>query len=116
MVRVNSLVHRELSDILHTEFQTESVGITLTEVDVAPDLRTARVFYSVFGDESKAQEAARLFRKVKGRLRFLLGNRITLKYMPNFTYHHDTSLQRGSSIVELLESLDDDSERNDSRE
>ncbi|OPZ74217.1 MAG: Ribosome-binding factor A [Verrucomicrobia bacterium ADurb.Bin474] len=116
MVRVNSLVHRELSDILHSEFQLESVGITLTEVDVAPDLRTARVFYSVIGDETKVQEAAKLLRKVKGRLRFLLGNRITLKYMPNFSYHYDSSIQRGSSIIELLDDLDDQPERNDHRE
>ena len=57
VVRVNELVNREISDVLHTRFQTEAVYITITEVEVSPDLRHARVYYSVIGKEDEIQRA-----------------------------------------------------------
>ena len=58
-LRVNELVQREINDILHTHWQSESVAITVTEVRVAPDLRDGRVFVSIIGDDELATKKLR---------------------------------------------------------
>ena len=56
-VRVNELVQREISDILRKHYQSEAVTITISEVRVSPDLRDARVFVSVVGDDRWPEKA-----------------------------------------------------------
>ena len=110
MVRVNELVRREISEILHTRFRSECVGITITEVKVANDLRNARVFYAVLGGEEDAQ-SARNFLKNQGReIRYLLGRRVVLKYTPFLNFVLDESIARGVHLNSLLDELDLDPE------
>lgn len=106
MVRVNELVRREISEILHTRFRSESVAITITEVKVANDLRSARVYYSVLGNEEEAL-LAQAFLKSQGReIRFLLGSRVILKYTPSLNFVHDDSIERGIHLNSLIDGLD----------
>jgi len=105
MVRVNSLVMREISEIIHTDFQVETVGITITEVDIMPDLRTGKVFYSVLGDETAVREARQFFRRFKGRIKYTLGNRVVLKYTPDLSYHYDPSMEKGASLLEYMDEV-----------
>ena len=106
MVRVNELVRREISEILHTRFRSECVAITITEVKVANDLRNARVFYAVLGDNENTQ-SAQLFLKKQGReIRHLLGRRVVLKYTPFLTFEHDESIARGFHLNSLIDELD----------
>ncbi len=108
MVRVNSLVHREISHIIHTEFQVESVGITITEVDIAPDLRAGRVYYSVLGGPEQIKEARKFFKRFAGRIKFLMGNAVILKYTPDLTYHYDDSLARGTALLQYMDEVEVD--------
>lgn len=106
MVRVNSLILREISLIIHTEFQMETVAITITEVKIMPDLRTGKVFYSVLGDELAIKQARKFFRKFSGRIKFILGNRVVLKYTPNITFHYDDSMEKGADLIKYMDEID----------
>ncbi len=106
MVRVNELVRREISEILHTRFRGESVGITITEVKVANDLRNARVFYSVLGGEEEAQTARAFLKSQVREIRFLMGKRVVLKYTPFLSFVQDDSIQRGVHLNSLIDELD----------
>jgi len=110
MVRVNSLVMREISHIIHTEFQLESVAITITEVDIEPDLRAGKVYYSVFGDDNQIQEAKKFFKRYSGRIKFLMGNAIVLKYTPHLTYIYDDSLAKGADLLTYMEGVEQEDE------
>ena len=66
-LRVNVLLQRELSDILRKFYQSEAVSLTVTEVRVAPDLRDARVFVSIVGDEDHVEGRLRWLRTQIGR-------------------------------------------------
>ena len=66
------MVRREISEILHTRYRSESVGITITEVKVANDLRNARVFYSVLGSQDDAQLANSFLKNRVREIRYLL--------------------------------------------
>jgi ribosome-binding factor A len=105
VIRVNELVMRELSNLLHTRFQDRAVGITVTEVDVTQDLRSARVYYSVLGDEDARHEAARLFSEIKGELRSRMGKQVVLKYTPTLEFVFDESQARGSRTLAILDEL-----------
>jgi ribosome-binding factor A len=105
-LRVNELVQREISDILRKRYQSEAVAITITEVRVAPDLRDARVFVSIVGDESTVEEKLRWLRAHAPEIREEVGRRIVLKYLPKFDYVLDRSASRGSRILQLLDEIE----------
>ena len=105
-VRVNELVQREISDILRKRYQSEAVAITITEVRVSPDLRDARVFVSVVGDEDVAAEKIAWIRSKAGEIREAVGRRIVLKYLPKFEYVLDKSAVRGARILQVLDEIE----------
>ena len=105
-VRVNELVQREISDILRRRYQSEAVAITITEVRVSPDLRDARVFVSVVGDEDTMEQKLRWLRSKAGEIREEVGRRIVLKYLPKFEYILDKSAIRGARILQVLDEIE----------
>ena len=106
VVRVGELVLRELSGILHSRWRAESVSITLTHADVAPDLRTARIYYSAIGGREGAAQAGRFLAKIKNELKTLMMKKITLKYTPDLDFVYDYSFERGARVIDLIEELE----------
>lgn len=104
-VRVNELLQREISDVLHTEWRGESVRITITAVDISPDLRNAIVYYSVVGTPEDRKEARKLLGKVVNRIRAEVARRIVLKYNPEYKFVYDDSSARGVSIIDTLDKV-----------
>ncbi len=110
-LRVNELIQRELSDILRKRYQSEAVAVTLTEVRVAPDLRDARVFVSVVGDEDFQEKKLRWLRANARAIREELGRRIVLKYLPRFEFVTDHSMVQGTRILQMLDEIERQSPR-----
>ena len=107
-VRVNVLVKQEVSQLLHTRYQGQTVFITITEVSVSPDLRNGRVYYSVIGGEEEKEKALKFFRKYSRDIRTQLGENIVLKYLPFLKYYFDDSIARGVEIVDLIDQVTDE--------
>ena len=112
MLRVSKLVKREISELLHTRYRSESVYITISDVEVSSDLRNARVYFSVVGDSERAASAGRFLKAESRELRRMLGKRIVLKYLPNLNFVYDKSLERGVHLNALIDEfgLDEESE------
>ncbi len=106
-IRVNELLKREVSDLLHTRYRSDAVYITITGVDVSPDLRTGVVLYSVLGDDNRKLEARAFLASVQDEIARELPRRVILKYFPKLTYQYDESLEQGHRVLELLDELDD---------
>jgi ribosome-binding factor A len=104
-LRVNELVQKELSDILHRRYQSEAVTITITDVKVSPDLHDARVFISVIGDADTAEKSLRWLRTRAVEIRQELARRIVLKFLPKFEYVLDQSVLRGERTRKLIDDL-----------
>ncbi len=104
-LRVNELLQREISDILRKRYQTEAVAITVTEIRVAPDLRDARVFVSVVGDDEMAEQKLRWLRTKAADIREEVSRRIVLKYLPKFEYILDRTSIRGARILQVMDEL-----------
>ena len=99
------MVKQEVSQLLHTRYQGETVFITITDVSISPDLRNGRVYYSVIGSEEEKKKAEKFFRQKAHEIRFQLGKRIVLKYLPFLKFIYDPSIQRGVELVDLIEEV-----------
>lgn len=111
LVRVNELLKREISEFLHTRYRSESVYITITGVDVSPDLRWAKVYYSVLGGFEESTEAKKLLKREAREIRKTVGKRIVLKYLPYLEFIYDQSIEKGMRLNALIDELDLDGER-----
>lgn len=104
-LRVNELLQRELSSLLRRKYNADAAPITITAVEVTPDVRQGKVFVSVTGDEEQAEEKMKWLRKHAKELRFALGDIIILKHMPVLTYELDTVTDRGNRILGILDEI-----------
>lgn len=106
--RINELLQREVSEQMRRYYRSEAAAITISDVDCATDLRNAKVYYSVLGDDEAIREAQTFFRRIGKDLRQRVSKHIILKYFPRFEFIYDPSLERGAEINELLDQLDID--------
>lgn len=107
-LRVNELIKREISETLHTTYKQQSVYITITRVDVAPDLRQARVYFSVIGDDLKMRECTQFLRKNSEQIRRLVGKHVVLKYLPHLQFFPDTTTAEAMYLTDKIDELTQD--------
>lgn len=101
--RVNSLLQREISDILRREMEDPRVGfITVTGVDVSADLRHATVNVSVLGDAESKRQTLRALIRARNFIRNHLGDRLDLRRVPQLTIHLDDTAERAQRMEQLL--------------
>lgn len=102
-VRVAERIREEISLILQNRVKDPGAGsITVTDVTVTADLRTARVFYSVLGDERERETARDALRRSKGFIRRELGQVLRIRYSPDLAFLYDASYDKGARIERLL--------------
>jgi len=107
--RVNELLQREISEQLHRYFSSsESVRITISEVDTTPDLRNCKIYYSVIGDTQTVIDSEAFFRRIGKELRERVMKQVVLKYFPRFEFIYDPSMERGTKLVELMDELNNE--------
>lgn len=80
--------------------------ITITDVDISPDLRTGVVYYSVLGGKEDSNNARRLFKRIAGPLRQAAIKHVLIKYTPFLKFVEDKSMARGTRMVELLDDIE----------
>jgi len=103
VVRVNELLKREISHVMHTRYRSETVSITVTEVKTAPDLRQAVIYYSI--SLENAGEAETFFRKKGVAIQQAVGRVVTLRYFPKMEFIRDDSAERGGRVNSILDEL-----------
>ena len=107
MRRVDEAVRAVLSDAIAKDLQDPRVGfVTVTGVKTSPDLRHARVYVSVLGDQRRRADSLEGLRSAHGFLQGLLASELTLKHTPTLTFEYDESVDRGMRITELLDEVD----------
>lgn len=103
MRRVNKAVREVVSAHIAGDLKDPRIGfVTVTGVDTSPDLRSAHVYVSVLGDESKREEALAGLRSSRGVLQAHIGSELRMKRTPALQFHHDESIDRGMRITEML--------------
>ena len=99
------LIQRELSDLLRREVRDPHVGmVTLTSVDVAPDLSHAKVFFTIL-DKNKEAETTKALQRAAGFLRSQLSHRMNMYTTPALRFVYDESVERGDRLSRLIDSV-----------
>ena len=102
--RVADLIQRELSDLIRREVRDPRVGmITLTSVDVSPDLTHAKVFFTLLTKE-KVAETTQALQRAAGFLRSQLAHRMKMYTTPELRFVYDESVERGDRLSRLIDS------------
>ncbi len=105
-IRIAELVQRELGSYLHTKYKDDAVAITVAGVEVAPDLQTGKIFFSIFGDETVVTNRFRWLLRKRGEIRRELAQRIQIKHAPDWVFLMDQAFSRGNRILDVLDEID----------
>lgn len=104
--QIADLLRAELSELLRREMQDPRLGfVTITDVDVSPDLRNARVRVSILGDDAAQAESLRALKGAAGFLRSEVGKRVRLRTTPQFTFALDHSMEEAEQVQRALRAL-----------
>lgn len=110
--KVSSLIKQQLSVIFQRNFSMEEYGfLTVTEVRVSPDLKVAKIYISVFGDNARKEKSMGLLEQQKSFVRSELGHSVRLKFTPEIIFYLDDSLDRAMTINKILSQIHQDGDR-----
>jgi ribosome-binding factor A len=101
--RVGKQILQEISIIVESELADPRLNfVTFTEVQMTPDLRNARVFFSCLGGDEERKRCTEGLEHAAGLLRRELGRRLPLRFVPTLRFEFDDSYQRAERIERLL--------------
>lgn len=106
MSRVNKVteaIRKEVSIIIHDKLKDPRLGfITITKVEMTPDLRHAKIFFSVLGKDEDYQKTKEALDSALGFIRRLIAERINLKFAPQISFREDRSCEYSIKIQKVL--------------
>jgi ribosome-binding factor A len=107
--RLDSQIRSELMELLQREMKDPRIGFaTITRVETARDLGSARVWVSILGTEEEREKTMKALTAASPWLRRRLAERLTIRHMPQLVIKHDDSIEAGDRVLRLLRELDEE--------
>jgi ribosome-binding factor A len=104
MRRINEVLREVVGAAIPGELSDPRIGfVTVTAVETSPDLRTAKVFVSVLGDEEEREATLQGLRSSHGVIQSRIAAETRMKRTPTLTFHYDDTIEKASRVSELLE-------------
>lgn len=105
-LRVSELIKREVSAILFFTIKDPSIkSVNITFVKVTDDLKHARIYYRVLGDDEVKDNALKGLERAKSFIRSEVGHRIELRYVPEIEFFYDTSIDHAEHIEMMIKKI-----------
>jgi ribosome-binding factor A len=105
--RVRELLKREIGEAVRREFHVSECGlISVNDVDVAGDLKSAIVFVSILGNPDQQKRGFQMLNDHRVRVQGLVARAIVLKYTPKLKFAFDDSIVRGNRVLQIIEELE----------
>ena len=102
--RVADQIQRELAELLRLHVKDPRIGmVTITAVDVSPDLQNAKIFFTHLAGVAHAREAVEALQRSAGYLRSELAHRLKLYTVPHLYFAYDDSIESGLKISKLID-------------
>lgn len=113
--RINEEVRRELSNLIMFEIKDPRIKpmTSVTSVEVAPDLKTAKAYISVLGDEKEQEDTLKGLKSAEGYIRKHLAKTVNLRNTPEITFIKDQSIEYAMHMNELIDGLHADEKKED---
>ena len=107
--RINTQIQRDLAEIIRDELRDPRVkGVTLTDVEVSPDMRHAKIHVSVLALDGNPAEAAKALNGAAGKLRHVLKLRLKLRHIPELHFHGDATAASAEHVNKLIRDARDE--------
>ena len=105
--RVRELLKREIGEAIRREFHVSECGlISVNDVDVAGDLKSATVFISILGNPDQQKRGFQMLNDHRIRIQGLVARAIVLKYTPKLKFAFDDSIVRGNKVLQIIDELE----------
>lgn len=105
-IKVQEEVKKTVSEIIQTEAKDPDIGfVTVTDVKLSGDLRHAKVFVSVYGNDDQQEKTLEALERATGFVRSELGKRMRFKHVPELIFKFDDSIEHGDNINKILRDL-----------
>ncbi|MGZ8475951.1 MAG: 30S ribosome-binding factor RbfA [Candidatus Limnocylindria bacterium] len=106
--RLDSQIRAELMELLQREMKDPRIGFaTITRVETARDLGTAKVWVSVLGTPEEQVAAVKALTAAAPWLRRQLGGRLTVRHIPELVIRHDDSIEAGDRVLRILREIEE---------
>jgi ribosome-binding factor A len=114
--KVAEAIRQEASIIIHDQLKDPRLGfVTITRVEMTPDLRLAKIFFSVLGDEKEHKKTNEALDSALGFIRSRIAERINLRFAPEILFREDRSTEHSVRIEEVLNEIKELNEPKKSR-
>lgn len=111
--KLGEQIAQEVSDLLRTRIKDPRVGFaSITRVDVSGDLRYAKIFVSVMGENEDQKGTIEALHHATGFIRHELAGRLTIRFMPDIAFKLDTSIEQGARVLGLIREMQDQDAHN----
>jgi len=105
--QVAEAIKEYVSILIQRELKDPRLGfVTVTRVEISPDLKNAKVFFSVLGDAEARKASSLVLKHASGFLRHELSHQLTLRYTPLLSFEFDEAIEHGEKIQRLLLELE----------
>src|SRR5580765_663303 len=105
--RVRELLKRAIGEAIRQELPVAEAGlITVNDVDVAGDLKSATVFISILGNADQQKRGFQMLTEHRIRIQGLVAKAVVLKYTPTLKFVFDDSIVRGNRVLQIMEELE----------
>lgn len=107
--RLDSQIRAELAELLQREMKDPRLGFaTITRVETARDLGTAKVWVSIMGTEIEREKTMKALTDAAPWLRRQLGGRLAVRHIPQLVIRHDDSIEAGDRVLRLLREIENE--------
>lgn len=107
LLRVRELLKQEIGEAIRREIPVQQAGlVTVNDVDVAGDLKNAKVYLGLLGTVEQKKTALDMLHKNRTRIQSLVAKTVVLKYTPKLKFVLDESVDRGNRVLKIIEELE----------
>lgn len=110
-LRVGETVRQELSRLISRERSLEQEFVTITSVDMSPDLKEADVYITTLSQSESIDSLLRHLDNMRVDWQAELGRRCRLKYTPRLTFKYDEAIERGDRVMDIINTIDEEDEQ-----
>jgi ribosome-binding factor A len=107
ILRLNNLLTEVISETIHKEVKNPHVGsfVSVSRVEISPDLRHARVFISMLGSDEQKRETLEALRSAAGFIAVRSSKKVTMRFFPELHFHLDDSVDKWMRIEQIMQDI-----------
>lgn len=103
--RIETLVQREISDIIQNNVKDDLGFFTVTDVKITNELSYMYVYYTVFGDETKREKTKEALQRANGYIKNQVALRVKMRKVPELVFKYDESYEKGKKVDDIIRKI-----------